>query len=96
MVVTGSWGGEAALAPHQCQVPPGDAVSPGAHSELPVCPPALCIQMRCCPPGPWHPWCSALPLPTLKSAQLIHVPISTSPADAQLGSMPSLHCVWIT
>ena len=52
MVVTGSWGGEAALAPHQCQVPPGDAVSPGAHSELPVCPPALCIQMRCCPPGP--------------------------------------------
>lgn len=46
MVVTGSWGGEAALAPHQCQVPPGDAVSPGAHSELPVCPPA---RLPTCP-----------------------------------------------
>ena len=64
MVVTGSWGGEAALAPHQCQVPPGDTESPGAHLELPICPPSpvlllLCIQMRCRPPGPWAHWLPA-------------------------------------
>lgn len=69
--------------------------------DLPTCPsypPALvillCIQMmRCRLLAPGTPWVSALPLPSLKSAQLIRVPISISGCKAQV---QHLHCVWIT
>lgn len=46
MVVTGSWGGEAALSATPMPGASWSAVSPGAHSELPVCPPA---RLPTCP-----------------------------------------------